>query len=76
MDQQSYAACKKPTGTNAPIGPGPGQAEITVAAEAGYTLVAHSQSGTNFKVEKDASGALKRTCDKSSRGGCQAGGTW
>ena len=74
-DQQDYTGCKKPAGTKAAIGSGPGQVEVTSADMATYTIVAHSQSGTNFTIAKDASG-MKQTCDKPNAGGCKSGGTW
>jgi len=50
--------------------------EVSAAAVATYTVLAHSKSGTTFKVTKDSSGGLKRTCDKPGKGGCPAGGSW
>jgi hypothetical protein len=76
IDQQSYTACKKPAGINTPIGTGDGQASVTAATDAGYTVVARSKSGTTFKVVKDDSGSVARTCDKAGKGGCETGGTW
>lgn len=76
VDQQMYSACKKPAGTKADIGSGPGQVEVTAAGTADYTIVAHSKSGTDFKAEKKADGTLSRTCDKPGKGGCQSDGSW
>ena len=76
VDQQTYTNCKKPAGINVPIGSGPGQVELAKAGTATYTVVAHSGSGTNFKIDKGASGAATRTCDKPGTGGCPAGGSW
>ena len=75
VENQDYTACKKPAGTKADVGSGPGQAEVTAADVPTYTLVAHSKSGTNFTIEKTATG-MKRSCDKPDTGGCKAGGTW
>ena len=76
VDQQTYTACKKPAGTKLAIGSGPGQVEVSAAGDAVYTVVAHSRSGTNFTVEKKASGSTGRTCDKPGKGGCKADGSW
>jgi hypothetical protein len=75
IDNQDYTACKDPADTKADVGSGPGQVEVTAAEVATYTLVAHSKSGTDFTIEKTASG-IKRTCDKPDTGGCKSGGTW
>lgn len=76
LDQQTYTACKQPPGTKVPLGSGEGQAEVSTATDAGYTIVGHSASGTTFKVVRTAAGTLSRTCDKDGEGGCQTGGTW
>ena len=76
VDQQTYTNCKKPAGINVPIGSGPGQVELAKAGSATYTVVAHSGSGTNFKIDKGASGVATRICDKPGTGGCPAGGSW
>lgn len=75
-DQSSYSACQKPSGTQLPIGSSPGQVEVSAVTDTGFTLVAHSQSGTSFKIVKSPSGAMSRTCDRAGTGGCPAGGTW
>ena len=76
VDQQMYTACKKPEGASVPMGSEPGQAEVADATTAGYTVVAHSESGTSFQVEKGESGELTRSCDKPGKGGCASGGEW
>jgi hypothetical protein len=76
VDQQMYSACKKPSVTKADIGSGPGQVEVKAAGTADYTIVAHSKSGTGFKVEKKAGGTLTQTCDKPGQGGCRSDGSW
>ena len=76
VDQQDYSMCKQPAGTKLPLGSGPGQVEVSAAATATYTVVAHSKSGTNFEVKKDDRGAVTRSCDKDGQGGCKAGGSW
>lgn len=76
VDRQDYSACEKPEGVSVPIGSGRGQAEVKDASTAGYTVVAHSESGTSFEVTKDEGGQLERSCDKAGQGGCEAGGRW
>ena len=76
VDQQMYTACKKPEGVTVPMGSEPGQAEVADATTAGYTVVAHSESGTSFEVEKGDSGELTRGCDRPGKGGCASGGEW
>jgi type IV pilus assembly protein PilA len=76
VDQQDYGMCKQPAGTRLPLGSGPGQVEVSEAATATYTVVAHSKSGTDFEVKKDDQGGVTRACDKDGQGGCKAGGTW
>ena len=76
VDQQTYTSCKKPAGISVPLGSGPGQVEVVKADTATYTIVAHSKSGTNFKIEKGASGAATRSCGKPGTGGCPGSGTW
>jgi hypothetical protein len=76
VDSGSYAGCEKPAGTKLKIGSGAGQVEVTKADATTYTVVAHSESGTDFTVAKGADGAAKRTCDKPGKVGCKVGGTW
>jgi type IV pilus assembly protein PilA len=57
------------------IGAGKGQAELSLDDDT-YTIVAHSQSGTKFTIEKDADGKLSRTCDNGGDGGCPSDGKW
>jgi type IV pilus assembly protein PilA len=76
VDNQDYGMCKEPAGTKLPLGHDLGQVEVSEAGTATYTVVAHSESGTNFEVTKDDKGVVKRSCDKAGEGGCKAGGTW
>jgi type IV pilus assembly protein PilA len=57
------------------IGSGKGQAELTLNDDT-YAVVAYSQSGTKFTIEKDSNGKLTRSCDKDGEGGCPSDGTW
>jgi type IV pilus assembly protein PilA len=64
------------TASSLPIGKGRGQVEVSGATATGFTIVGHSQSGTDFTVTGAPSGAVKRTCSKPANGGCPAGGAW
>jgi type IV pilus assembly protein PilA len=76
VDQQTYAGCEQPEGTQLPIGSGPGQVEVAEAGDLDHTIVAHSESGTNFTIAKDAEGTATRECDKPESGSCKPDGTW
>jgi type IV pilus assembly protein PilA len=59
------------------------QATLTVAEEKssgkGYVVTSTSRSGATFTIEREESGAIKRTCTPPSGtnlGGCPAGDTW
>ena len=75
VENQTYSACKKPAGTELPLGSNTGQVEVKDASTTGYRIVAHSKSGNSFTLEKSASGGTKRTCETSGshEGGCKAG---
>ena len=80
---QCQTAAQLPN-TGLDIGSGSGQVEVTNATapnpatptDGTYTIVAHSKSGINYTITKNASGTSSRTCDKSGKGGCKANGTW
>ena len=76
VDQQTYEACEDPEGVNVPLGSDDGQAEISEAGLATYTVVAHSKSGNSFEVTKGDDGSMSRTCEKPGDGGCPASGKW
>jgi type IV pilus assembly protein PilA len=57
------------------IGNGKGQAQLSLD-DYTYTIIAHSQSGTKFTIEKDSNGKLSRTCDNDGEGGCPSDGKW
>src|SRR3954451_20453637 len=76
VDNAAYTGCEKPPGTKLPLGSGPGQVEVTKAATATYTAVAHSESGANFTIAKGSDGSVERSCDKPGAGGCNGDGGW
>ena len=64
------------TGLN--VGTGKGQVEVDGSAGQGYTITAHSQSGNDFVITKDAAtGVTSRTCTTTgaTNGGCK-GTSW
>jgi type IV pilus assembly protein PilA len=63
------------TNTGLNLGTGQGQVEIQSPSGTGYTVVAHSKSGTNFTITNTA-GVIARSCNVPRSGGCLAGGTW
>jgi type IV pilus assembly protein PilA len=79
--KQSYTDCVtaealNPTGLD--IGTGDGQVEASATnGGATYEIVAHSKSGNDFTIVKNANGTVTRSCDGSaaSNGGCN-NSTW
>jgi type IV pilus assembly protein PilA len=59
-----------------PLGGGAGEVDVTAEAADGYTIVALSESGTNFTMTKTGGGAPARTCDDPGNGGCPSSGSW
>ena len=57
------------------IGAGQGQVQITNAAGDDYTIVAKSQSGTDFTITKTAGGPVVRTCSNPGQGACRDDGS-
>jgi type IV pilus assembly protein PilA len=79
--EQTYVNCTNtsvatdgPTGLN--IGSGSGQVEVSGQTASGYTVTAHSVSGTNFVITKSSAGGISRTCTNAGKGACPSGGTW
>ena len=69
---QAQLEADGPTGLS--IGSGQGQVEVTSGTgTTGYVVVAHSRTGRNFTITKNATG-ISRTCSTSG-GGCN-GSTW
>lgn len=78
-DSQDYSKCRTATdleNTGLSIGASAGQVEVVAADATTYTIVAHSKSGTNFKIVKDQSGTIARSCDKPGESLCQGDGSW
>ena len=82
-----YATCTTAAGnalgtTGFTFGSAAGEVEVAatgagVDLNKGYTVTAHSQSGTNFVIAKAAAtGTSARTCSAGGQGGCRTGGLW
>jgi len=71
---QNFSQCTgdalNPTGLK--IGTNGGEVEVADADATTYTIVAHSQSGNTFTIEKTGVGTIERSCDGSAatNGGC------
>jgi type IV pilus assembly protein PilA len=64
------------TGTGLPIGPAKGQVEVAVPTSDTYTVTAHSKSGNDFVITKNADGTTTRTCTNTEpKGGCNTSWT-
>jgi type IV pilus assembly protein PilA len=61
--------------TGLTIGTAQGKVDVTAATANSYTVVAHSNSGTNFTITKSALGVISRSCTPAG-GGCPTGGVW
>jgi len=58
-------------------GSGAGQVQVTSASASGYTIVARSRSGTDFRIIRTSiSTPPIRTCSQAAYGGCHSGGDW
>ena len=58
-------------------GSGAGQVQVTSASASGYTIVARSRSGTDFRIIRTSIAAPPiRTCSQAAYGGCHSGGDW
>jgi type IV pilus assembly protein PilA len=75
-DKQDYSKCTSPPNTGLRLGGSAGEVEVTNATTRTYTVVAHSDSGNDFTIEKGANGEVTRTCTTAGKGSCSAAGTW
>ena len=62
--------------TGMALGNGPGEVRVKDADTDTYVLEARSRSGNRFRIEREADGDRKRTCNPAKSGGCRAGGSW
>ena len=70
VDEQDYSRCKEPAGVE------PGIARVEKASASTYEVVARSESGNEFRLERGKDGALSRTCTEAETGGCGPAGAW
>lgn len=56
------------------------QATLSTAEEKsagkGYKVTSTAKSGNTFTIEREESGAIKRSCTTAGKGGCPSGGSW
>jgi prepilin-type N-terminal cleavage/methylation domain-containing protein len=60
----------------APWGGGTGQVSVSQADEKTYEVIAVSTTGNRFRLARDATGKLDRTCTAKGRDGCPPDGQW
>lgn len=80
VETSAYDECDTPS----EIGPmsvawgaGSGQVEVSASSATGYTIIARSRSGTDFRITRAGVAAPPlRTCSHASFGGCHASGDW
>lgn len=80
IDTMDYSKCDSAgelAATDLDLGSEPGQVEVLDASADSFRIVAHSESGNTFTLERgDKAGDYKRSCEVAEGdGGCQ-GGTW
>lgn len=79
IDTRDYALCQNDEQLDYPIvsiGDGPGDVEVQNASGSTFDVVGHSESGTDFTISRDETGAATRSCSKPGFGSCPASGTW
>ncbi len=80
VETSAYDECDTPSELgpmNLNWGGGIGQVQVTAASPSGYTIVARSRSGTDFRMVRTSVAAPPiRTCSQASVGGCKSGGSW
>jgi type IV pilus assembly protein PilA len=57
-------------------GDGPGQVSVTQADEKTYEVVGVSTTGNHFRIARDATGNVDRTCTTKGQHGCPSDGHW
>jgi type IV pilus assembly protein PilA len=80
-EREDYRRCDEagelgPTGL--PLGGGPGGVDVVSATEDGFTVVARSRSGNEFRFVRPSGpgAATERRCDTPGTGGCREDGRW
>jgi type IV pilus assembly protein PilA len=79
--EQTYVTCTNASqdlvDSGLPLGNGQGQVEVGGQAVDGFTVTAHSKTGTNFVITKAAGKYVKPyTCSNPGKAGCDSGGHW
>jgi hypothetical protein len=79
IDHQTYAGADVPAliSIESSLADGaPGSFKVISTSQNGYALSVASGSGTTFRIERSASGAVRRDCSAPQRGECPADGAW
>jgi hypothetical protein len=71
-DEQSYEGCDL-SDSDLPVGPGPGEVEISEASKRTYTVTSRSTDGHTFEIQRAGDGMSDRRCSGGS--GC-TNGAW
>jgi type IV pilus assembly protein PilA len=74
--KRDYRRCTSPPNTGLSMGANAGEVDVTNATADTYRVVAHSESGNNFTIEKGANGQVTRRCTTAGKASCSAAGTW
>ena len=78
-DHQTYAGADVPAliSIESSLADGAaGSFKVISTSQNGYALSVLSGSGTTFRIERSASGAVRRDCSAPQTGDCPADGTW
>jgi hypothetical protein len=79
IDHPSYAGADVPAliSIESSLADGaPRSFKVISASQDGYALSVASRSGTTFRIERSASGAVRRHCSAPQTGDCPAHGAW
>jgi type IV pilus assembly protein PilA len=80
VETSAYDECDAATELgpmNLAWGGGSGQVQVSASSPTGYTIVARSRSGTDFRIMRTSIAAPPiRTCSNAQFGGCRSGGDW
>jgi type IV pilus assembly protein PilA len=76
---ETYSSCGSSqdiVASGIPTGTGNGQVELATLASNSFEIVARSQSGNAFTIDKSSGGSASRTCTTTGQGSCPSSGSW
>ena len=77
-ETEDYTECEtrdaRMASVGMPVGGGLGQVRMTARGPRGFSIDAHSRSGTVFSIDRVGNGPVSRSCSRAA-GGCR-GGSW